>query len=150
MRCTECDSIVSDDDLFCGVCGAVVDVPTAAVPAGTAAPAGPGALSAPVPATRDSRANTAYILGIISIGLAVVACIPIVSFVSCLGPVLGIIAIALGAIAGRDIDARGGLEQDRKKARQGMILGIVGFVLYIVAIVAGIALGVGLGILSEL
>jgi len=138
VKCEECGSIVSDEDLFCGVCGAVVDVPPLEAPAGDSAPTvlgEPGASVAQAPAASDSRANAAFVLGIISIGLAVVSCIPFVNFASCLGPVIGIVAVVLGAIARRDIDVQGGLEGDRKKAQQGMIMGIVGFVLYMVMIV---------------
>jgi hypothetical protein len=74
----------------------------------------------------------------------------VVSIVSCVGPVIGIIAIVLGSIAGRALDTRGGSEQDRRKARQGMILGIVGIVLYAVMFVLSMVLGIGFSILSEL
>ena len=150
MNCAECGSPVAEDDLFCGVCGAVVDPPTASVSPATAEQAPPAVPSARLAPARDSRASTAFILGCVSVGLAVVSCIPLVSIVSCVGPVIGIIAIVLGSIAGRELDTRGGSEQDRKKARQGVILGIVGTILYVVMFVLSMVLGMGFSILSEL
>lgn len=148
VKCNECGSTVSEDDLFCGVCGAVVDVPARDPAPGV--PVQPHTFPARAPAAHDSRANTAFVLGIISIVLAAVSCVPIISFVSCLGPIVGIVAIVLGAVAKRDIDSQGGLEDDRKKAQQGMIMGIAGFVLYWIMIVFALIMGVGFGILGEM
>lgn len=101
-------------------------------------------------ARRDPRANTAFVLGIVSVAMAVVSCVRILGFVTCIGPLAGIAAIVLGAIVKRDIDARGGLEQDRAKAQQGLVLGIVGTILYFVLIGMSMVLGIGLGILGEM
>lgn len=159
MECPECGAVISDADLFCGECGAVLADPLSKELAETAAvdldgkvapPSAPDSPPTFAPVVRDSRANAAYILGIVSVGLAAISCIPFVSFVSCVGPVTGIIAIVLGAIVKRDIVAQGGLEEDRKRAHQGLVLGIVGTVLYFVMVVVGLILGLGIGILSEM
>jgi hypothetical protein len=159
MECPECGAVISDADLFCGECGAVLAEPLSEEFVEASAPEPGGELAPPpapdptptfAPAARDSRANAAYILGIVSIGLAAISCIPLVSFVSCVGPVTGIIAIILGAIVKRDVVAQGGLEEDRKKAHQGMMLGIVGTVLYFVMAVVGLVLSASIGILSEM
>jgi hypothetical protein len=114
-------------------------------------PRQPDAPPPPAAATkRDARASTAFILGIVSVAMAVVSCIPFLGFVTCLGPLAGIAAIILGAIVRRDIDARGGLEQDRSKAQQGLVLGIVGAILYFVLIGMSTILGIGLGIMGEM
>jgi hypothetical protein len=166
VQCPECGAPVSENDLFCGECGAVlsdlqaepaaepavelpVQAPVARVsssPPLYQAPPGPPPYA---PAARDSRANTAYILGIVSVALAVLSCVPFVSVVSCVEPLVGLAAIVLGAVVKRDVDAKGGLEEDRKKANQGMILGIVGTVLWIALFVISFALGLGLGLMEE-
>jgi hypothetical protein len=92
----------------------------------------------------NSRARASFILGITSVVLAVLSCIPFATLFSCGTPVVGILAIILGSMAKREIEARGGLEQDRKKAHQGMILGIMGTVLFFVFLVVIVLLGVGL------
>lgn len=159
MECPECGAVISEEDLFCGECGAVLapslsDLST--IEPGTAPeaepPQPPAAVVAPDfgPAVHDTRANAAFILGIVSVGLAVISCIPFISFVSCMGPVTGIIAIILGVIVKRDVVARHGLEEDQKKAHQGLILGIVGFVLYFVMSLMGLMLGIGISFLSEM
>jgi hypothetical protein len=66
------------------------------------------------------------------------------------GPIAGLAAIVLGALAKRDITALGGPEADRKKAHQGMIMGIIGIVIYAVAMFVGLVLGLGFSVLSEL
>jgi hypothetical protein len=150
---------VSEQDLFCGECGAILSAAVLEDPVAAPAPKSFVEQATPpshggrrdrAPAVRDSRANAAFILGIVSIALAVVSCVPFVGFFSCMVPVVGIIAIVLGAISKRDIEARGGLEEDQKKARQGMIMGIVGTILYVVLLVGGLVLGIGFGVLNEL
>jgi hypothetical protein len=102
------------------------------------------------PAVRDSRANIALILGVVSVASIVASCIPLLgSLIGCVGPVAGIVAIILGAVVKRDIRARGGLQDDWKRAHQGMILGIAGIVIYAVLLGIGILLGVGAGLLGE-
>jgi hypothetical protein len=53
-------------------------------------------------------------------------------------------------MAKRDIDARGGSPQDRKRAHQGMVMGIAGTVLFFVIMLIWVVLGAGLGMLGEL
>ncbi len=150
MQCPECGRAASEDDLFCGECGtilyagppvepAVASVTAPPVEPATAPPAGSTPTYVPTP--RDSRALAAFILGIISIVMIVVYCIPLLAIFSCFQPVIGIIAIILGNIARRDLEARGGPETDRKRARQGMIMGIVSTVLYLVLVILGLLLG---------
>ena len=82
-------------------------------------------------------------------GAVVVACLPLSSLSACIAPIPGIIAIILGAIAKRDIEARGGAQEDWKRARQGMILGIVGTAIYSVMLAFGILLSIGIGLLES-
>jgi hypothetical protein len=63
--------------------------------------------------------------------------------------VLGVFAIALGALVRRDVSARGGLEADRRRAQQGMILGIVGAALSVALTTLSVVLGIGLSLLGE-
>jgi len=166
MQCPDCGAAISENDLFCGECGATLIDPalaeTAAEP--EAAPPVEPEIE-PVPASpsvqpqmeRDQRATAAYVLGIVSLVLVATSCLPLFTFAACfggllgcLGPIAGLVAAVLGAIVQRDIDAHGGLEENRKKARQGMIMGIVSIVIYVLLIVVGIVVGFGAGILSEL
>jgi hypothetical protein len=150
MQCPECGRAASEDDLFCGECGAIlyasspVEPSAAPVTAPPAAPAAaPPAGSAPayVPTPRDPRAQAAFILGIISIVMIAAYCIPFFGIFSCFQPFVGIIAIILGNIARRDLEARGGPETDRRRARQGLIMGIVSTVLYAALVALTIVLG---------
>jgi predicted nucleic acid-binding Zn ribbon protein len=148
MHCPECGAPASGDDLFCSECGAILAVAPATTSA-TSLPAEPLASPAPVRATRDTGASVAFILGLASVGLAVAYCIPIVGIFACVQPLVGIAAIIVGAVARRDIQARGGPEPDRRRARQGMILGMIGTGLFFALMVLSVLLGVGLGVLSE-
>jgi hypothetical protein len=165
MRCPECGTLASDEDLFCSECGAIlapslpgepVDVPAfdALDETATPPPLDLPLETSPLPSTpavRDSRANIAFILGVISAASIVASCIPIIgSLIGCFGPVAGIVAIILGAVVKRDIKARGGLQDDWKRAHQGMILGIAGIAIYGVLLVIGVLFGVGAGLLGEL
>jgi hypothetical protein len=169
MRCPECGTPASEEDLFCSECGAILapslpDEPVDVLPVDEPAePAPPLPLDLPLepshppptPAIRDSRANIAFILGVVSVASSVASmaasCIPLVgSLICCVGPVVGIVAIILGAVVKRDIRARGGLQDDWKRAHQGIILGITGTVLYGVFLVIGVLLGIGVGLLGEL
>jgi len=163
MRCPECGTQASDEDLFCGECGAIlapalpdepVDVPTFDWPDEAAARTPLDLLPEPSPppstaAIRDSRANVAFILGVVSVGSIVVSCIPFLgSLIGCFGPVAGIVAIILGALVKRDVRAQGGPQEDWKRAHLGMILGIAGIAIYGVLLVIGILFGVGAGLLG--
>ena len=158
MECPECGALASDDDLFCGECGAILttamadelaDEPALDLPLAPPPPAPPPDPSRYAPAARDSRARIAFILGIVSIASVVLICLPFFGMIGCIGPVIGIVAIVLGAIVKRDIDARGGLEEDRKQAHQGMIMGIVGTAIYFVFLVIGILFSIGIGFLDS-
>lgn len=148
MHCPECGAPASGDDLFCGECGAILAGEPATTPA-TSLPPEPLASPAPVRVTPNTGASVAFVLGLASVGLAVAYCIPIVGIFACVQPLVGIAAIIVGSVTRRDIQARGGPESDRKRAQQGMILGIVGTVLFFALLVLGVLLGVGLGVLSE-
>jgi hypothetical protein len=78
----------------------------------------------------------------------VAACLPLSGLFACIGPIPGIIAIVLGAIAMRDIKARGGAQADWKRARLGMILGIVGTTLYLVMLAIVILAVLGMSMLE--
>lgn len=158
MDCPECGAPASDKDLFCGECGAILatavpdatpDAPAVELPQDPLPPAQPSYPALSAPATRDSRANIAFILGIVSIGSLVITCLPFFGMIGCIGPVIGIAAIVLGAVVKRDVEARGGLEEDRKRAQQGMILGIIGTALYFVLLAIGVVLGIGAGLLNS-
>ena len=146
MKCDECGAMMSEDDLFCSECGAVLSVP--ALPTQeevqeSAAPAAPDI-------TRDSRAGAAYALGIVSIGLAAISCIPLVSVVSCMGPIAGLAAIVLGALVKRDSRTLAIQEHDRRRAHQGLVMGIAGIAIYALAAIVGLVLGLGFNVLNEL
>ena len=152
MKCTECGAPAAEQDLFCGECGAIL-APAGGGPVMTDDLAVPDSPSGPVyyepaydaSAAPDSRARVALILGIVSIGSVVLTCVPIFSLViSCVGPVVGIAAIILGVIVKRDVRARGGLEQDWKRANLGMLLGVVGLALYFVFLAFTIVFGLGM------
>jgi cytochrome c biogenesis protein CcdA len=158
MKCPECGTLGSDEDLFCGECGAILAAPPADAPAESPAPglSLPQALPAPsseqpfsAAEARDTRATAAFVLGLLSVATPVIACLPILGqLFSCIGPVLGIIAVILGSSVKRDIEARGGSEGDWKRAHQGLILGIVGLAIYAVFLVLGIMLGIGTSFLD--
>ena len=99
---------------------------------------------------QDSRAIVAFVLGIVSLGLLVISWVPCVNVIGCFQPVVAIAAIVLGAVVRRDIDAKGGLQEDRRKAHQGMVMGIVAIAIYVVLGIVSAVLGLGLGILGEL
>jgi hypothetical protein len=158
MECPECGTPASAEDLFCAECGAVLASslpdPTAApptldLPLEPLPPPPPSSRPAYALASRDSRANIAFILGIVSIGSLLVSCLPFFGLVGCVGPIIGIAAVVLGAVVKRDIEVRGGLEADRKRAHQGMILGIAGTVFYFVFVVLGLVLGIGASFLNS-
>jgi hypothetical protein len=173
MKCSECGSEASEQDLFCGECGAIL-APAAGEPAvadelaAADSPADAAAFELPLdslppaappepayrdpaydtPAAPDSRARVAFILGIVSIGMVVLTCLPVLGLIGCIGPVVGIAASVLGFIVKRDIRARGGLEQDWRRANQGMLLGIASLALYFVLVALTIVLGIGLEFLG--
>jgi hypothetical protein len=154
MKCDECGTPASEQDLFCAECGAVLAAPAVDEVAETPAyelpldqqlpPALPSGQERDATAAPDSRARIALILGIVSIGSVVLTCLPIFGLIGCVGPVVGIAAIILGAIVKRDVRARGGLEQDWKRANLGMVLGVAGLALYFVFLALTIVLGIGL------
>jgi hypothetical protein len=74
----------------------------------------------------------------------VLSCVPFLSIVACGAPLVAVVAVVLGAIVRRDIDARGGLSEDRKRAQLGMFMGIAGLVLYAVLIIVGLVLSLGI------
>jgi len=158
MKCDECGTPASGEDLFCGECGAILtSSPTeeqASAPISDSV-LEPSSLAPPrasfnAPPARDARANAAFVLGIVSIIVSVVAaCLPMFGLFACIAPIPGIIAIILGVIAQRDIKARGGAQEDWKRARRGMILGIVGTAIYFVLLALGILLSIGIGLLES-
>ena len=158
MKCQECGAPATGEDLFCGECGAILAEPhpeeqtSSPVPDWVEEPASPtppprASLNA-APA-RDPRANAAFILGIVSIVSVAAACLPLSGILTCMAPLPGIIAIILGAIAQRDITARGGAQADWKRARQGMILGIVGTALYLALLAIVILLTFSIGVMES-
>jgi hypothetical protein len=154
MKCSECGTRASEDDLFCGECGAVLPTfdPDAVVSAGAAPDRGVPADTAPDSAAkgRDPRAQASFVLGIVALGLSSISwCLPVVSIFGCLSPVAALVAIILGAVAKRDIARQGGLETDRRKAQQGLILGVVSLVVLVIVGVLILVLGVRASILNE-
>ena len=160
MKCQECGAPATGEDLFCGECGAILAGPHPEEQASSpipdwideepASPTPPPRSSFDVPPARDPRANAAFILGIVSLVGVAAACLPLSGILTCMAPLPGIIAIILGAIAQRDIRARGGAQADWKRARQGMILGIVGTALYLALLVIVILFSFGIGVLESL
>lgn len=155
MQCPECGAPYTDADLFCSECGAVLPPFDAQVGAGTLSAGSPPVddSSAPgfaAPAARNPRANAAFVLGIVSLALLVVSLTPCPAVFSCFQPVVAVVAIVLGAMTRRDIDVKGGLEADRKRAQQGLVMGIVALVVFAVLSLIGILLSVGLSVLGEL
>lgn len=156
MICQECGTPASGEDLFCGECGAILASPPREEQAGAPIsdpvpePASPPRSSFDAPTARDARANAAFVLGIISIVAVVAACLPLSGIFTCMAPIPGIIAIILGGIAQRDIKARGGAQEDWKRARLGMILGIVGTVIYFVMLAIVILFSLGISLLERL
>lgn len=171
MQCPECGAPHTEVDLFCGECGAVLDtfdaqtrageVPARETPGREPAAAAildldpvPGSLPAAPALTPtapgDARASVAFVLGIVSLALLVVSWLPCVGVIGCFQPVAAIVAIVLGAIVRRDVDTKGGLVADRKRAQQGMVMGIVALALYAAFALIGLVLGFGLSILGEL
>ena len=101
----------------------------------------PGSLGGAVSGRRrDSRSRIDENIGL--------SCVPFLSIVACGGPLVAIVAIVLGAVVRRDIDARGGLTEDRTRAQTGMYLGIAGLVLYVVLVIVGLVLGLGVSLLE--
>ena len=159
MKCDECGTRASGEDLFCGECGAIFASPSTEEQAGAPNPERVPEPTYPAPSpnssfdappARDARANAAFVLGIVSIIVSVVAaCLPLFGLFACIAPIPGIIAIILGVIAQRDIKARGGAQEDWKRARRGMILGIVGTAIYFVVLALGILLSIGIGLLES-
>jgi hypothetical protein len=98
----------------------------------------------------NQKARIAFWLGIVSVVLDVLSCRSLISFTGCIGPVVGIMAIVLGYLARQEIETQGGTEGDRKKANQGMIMGIVGTVLLIVLFILEVVLLVGMSFLAEM
>jgi len=160
MKCQVCGALAAGDDLFCGECGAILASPAPEEQASSpileweeepASPAPPPPAFLDASSAPDGRAKAALVLGIASIGLAMVAaCLPFAGIFACVAPVPGIIAIVVGALAMRDIKARGGAPADWKRARLGMILGIVGTVFYFVVLVIVTLAVMGLNTLDGL
>ena len=158
MKCDECGTPASGEDLFCGECGAILASPPPEEQVGAAIPeqvVEPASLAPPprssfdAPPVRDTRANAAFVLGIISLVGVVAACLPLSGIFTCIAPIPGIIAIVLGAIVQRDIKARGGAQEDWKRARLGMILGIVGTSIYLVMLAIVILFSLGISMLES-
>jgi hypothetical protein len=147
VQCPECGATASEDDLFCGECATILI-------AGPAAerPVAPGQRerAEATQAMLTRRANAAFILGVIAVALVAVYCVPVVNMITCVQPLVGIAGIVLGALTLRDIPSQGGPARDQKRARQGLILSIVGITLYLAVIVLSILLGAGLDTLGGL
>ena len=152
MQCPECGAITSEADLFCGECGTVLATPSSELEGQVApppeAPPPPAGAAAGGVAQRDQRATIALVLGILSLASIVLSCLPFLSIIACGTPLVAIAAVVLGAIVRRDIEARGGLAEDRQRAQLGMFLGIGCLVLYGILVVVGLVLGVGLSLVE--
>ena len=78
-------------------------------------------------------------------GAAIVALVlGLLSIITCLGPFTGVPALVVGRRATRDIDESGGQVEGRGMAQAGVIIGIIGSVLWILgalllALVVGLA-----------
>ena len=83
-------------------------------------------------------------LGVVSVVLSLVACLPVVAWCSVLEPVTAIVAIVLG-IVGRS----SGNEADRSKTTWGIVLGIAATIIWIALLILGLIFGIGLVIFSE-
>ncbi|MGD9375955.1 MAG: zinc ribbon domain-containing protein [Anaerolineae bacterium] len=153
MKCAECGTPASENDLFCGECGAVLPTFDPEVAAGVGeppAPVPPGTVDGPISARRDPRAQASFVLGIVALGVSLFWCLPIPGAFGCLSPVAALVAIILGAVVSRDIGLKGGLDADRKRAQQAIVLGVVSLVVFVVVGVLAAVFGVGLSILNDL
>jgi hypothetical protein len=145
--------VAKEGEAFCGECGASIgsEIPISSpTPPPSSEPSfGPGPSFTPI-AGPNQKAQIAFWLGIVSVVLDVLSCRSPISFIGCIGPVVGIIAIVLGYLAKQEIETQGGTEGDRNKANQGMIVGIVGTVLPIVLFILTVVFLLGMSFLAEM
>lgn len=150
MNCPHCGAVVGEGETFCEECGTSISSEAPIPPPPSSEPSfGPGPSFTPM-AGPNQKAQFAFWLGIASVVLAVLTCVPCISVISCVEPIVGIIAVVLGYLAKQEVETQGGTEDDRNKANQGMIMGIVGTVLFVGLFIVSLALGIGMGFLSEM
>ena len=156
MICKQCGRQLPDNCRFCTGCGAAVEVEPAPQPAAQST-----VYTAPQPAAQStvytapqaaipvmpedpgaSTGKTAFILGLIGL-IAGALCSCSCALVGGILPMAAsIVAIVLGVLA-QNKSAAAGFEN--KKAKTGMILGIVGVVVIIVFIILNMILGAAMG-----
>jgi hypothetical protein len=136
--CPSCGSAVSPGTTFCSQCGARVDN----VPA--SAPAGGYYDPYAAPAYRQSSgvATASLVLGIISVVMSLMSCIPIVSYCTCIAvPIMALIGFIMGIVGLSNPAGKG-------KATWGIILSIVAVIICVVLVVLYLLGVVGLSILQ--
>jgi hypothetical protein len=139
-RLTLCGAQVPEGNAFCNECGTRVDGEPASAPdGGYYTPYAPPA----VPGQSVGLATTSLVLGIISVVMSLISCVPFVSYCTCIAvPIMALIGVILGFVGISNPAGKG-------QAVWGIVLNILAVVICIVLVIL-YALGlVTLSILQE-